>query len=351
MQKDLGLTLRAAGLLASMNYVGYFVGALSAIWVRLPAVVAVRIAVLAIALLTAAMGFTEQPLAWAVLRGLAGIASAWGLVFASAWILQALAERKLASLGGVVFAGVGSGIALTGLLCLLFLHWGWPADRIWIAMGVTAALLSIVVLRGGTGPATAARPTPGTSAWRALRSADNLRLVLSYGGFGFGYIIPATFLPAMARDVVQNPAVFGWAWPIFGTAAVLSVLAAGRLSKRIPFRKLWMASQFLMAIGVIVPVLWRGLGGIVLSALFVGGTFMVATMAGMQEGRRVGGAHATSLIAAMTASFAIGQIVGPLTVSAAAGSAGAMDTALAVAAVALALSAALLLGGSQKNQD
>jgi MFS family permease len=35
MQKDHGLTLRIAGLLASANYVGYFIGALTAIWIRI----------------------------------------------------------------------------------------------------------------------------------------------------------------------------------------------------------------------------------------------------------------------------------------------------------------------------
>ena len=34
MQRDLGLSLQAAGWLASANYAGYFVGALSAVWLR-----------------------------------------------------------------------------------------------------------------------------------------------------------------------------------------------------------------------------------------------------------------------------------------------------------------------------
>ena len=38
-------------------------------------------------------------------------------------------------------------------------------------------------------------------------------LALHYGVFGIGYIIPATFLPAMAKEVMPDPAVFGWAWP------------------------------------------------------------------------------------------------------------------------------------------
>jgi MFS family permease len=346
MQEQFGLSLRTAGLLASANYVGYFIGAFSAIWLRLSPALAARLSVLAVAVLTAAMAFTHSPLAWALLRGLAGIASAWGLVFASAWILPILAERKLARMGGILFAGVGSGIALTGLLCLVFLHWGWGVERIWVAMGLTAAVLSLLALRT-QGGAAAVPPAGGDSAWRALRLPDNVRLVVSYGGSGFGYIIPATFLPAMARDIVRDPAVFGWAWPIFGTAAVLSVLVAGRLSTRYPFRRIWMVAQFVMAAGVAIPVYLDGLGGIVVSALFVGGTFMVTTMAGMQEGRRVGGAHATSLIAAMTASFALGQVLGPLTVSVAAHAAGGFETALLTAAAVLAASASLLLAGGQ----
>jgi hypothetical protein len=49
--------------------------------------------------------------------------------------------------------------------------------------------------------------------------------------------------------------------------------------------------------------------------LLVGGTFMVTTMVAIREGREIGGPNATALIAAMTAAFAIGQIVGPLSAS------------------------------------
>jgi Uncharacterised MFS-type transporter YbfB len=50
-------------------------------------------------------------------------------------------------------------------------------------------------------------------------------------------------------------------------------------------------------------------------AVCVGGTFMVVTMAGIQEARRLAGAGAPRLIAGMTAAFAVGQLVGPFTVT------------------------------------
>src|SRR5258708_30464507 len=85
MQKDAGLSLAVAGWLASANYVGYFIGALSAIWIRARSSAIVRGSLLAIALLTAGMGVTNNPLAWLPLRALAGLARAWALVFCSGW--------------------------------------------------------------------------------------------------------------------------------------------------------------------------------------------------------------------------------------------------------------------------
>ena len=52
-----------------------------------------------------------------------------------------------------------------------------------------------------------------------------------------------------------------------------------------------------------------------LSAVCVGGTFMIITMAGIKEALRLGGAPASLAVGVMTAAFGAGQIVGPLMVS------------------------------------
>jgi MFS family permease len=167
------------------------------------------------------------------------------------------------------------------------------------------------------------------------------RLVLCYGAFGFGYIIPATFLPAMAKEIVPDPRVFGWAWPAFGAAAVVSTVYSARLSEA---RTAWIGGCLVMALGVAVPLVVPGLAGILASALLVGGTFMVITMAGMQEARRAAGPQARALMASMTAAFALGQILGPLTVILLPRG---FSPALILAASILALSALLLLKGDK----
>jgi hypothetical protein len=70
---------------------------------------------------------------------------------------------------------------------------------------------------------------------------------------------------------------------------------------------------------------------------------------GLQEARAVAGAHARSLIAAMTSAFALGQILGPVAVAVLAQATGAFSGALLLAAALLAVSGlALTPAGSRR---
>jgi len=51
---------------------------------------------------------------------------------------------------------------------------------------------------------------------------------------------------------------------------------------------------------------------LLISAVCVGGTFVVITMAGIKEVLRLGGAPASLAVGVMTAAFGAGQIAGPL---------------------------------------
>ncbi len=144
----------------------------------------------------------------------------------------------------------------------------------------------------------------------------------------------------MARDLAPDPLVFGLAWPLFGLAAMLSVAVAARSLAAVPRRRLWAAAQGVMALGTALPVAVHALWAVVVSALLVGGTFMIATMAGLQLAREARPDDPTPLLARMTAAFAAGQIAGPLVVRAlGAGGRDGLGTTGAVAACLLALSA------------
>jgi hypothetical protein len=66
---------------------------------------------------------------------------------------------------------------------------------------------------------------------------------------------------------VNDPNVFGWAWPIFGLAAALSTVFVSFGLKRANRLRVWAASHFLMAIGVLLPVVWRSIASISIAAI------------------------------------------------------------------------------------
>jgi predicted MFS family arabinose efflux permease len=306
------LDLAAGGWIAAANYAGYLLGALTASRVPLPAG---RLAVLALGLtagLTAAMAVPQPIASWMALRLFAGVCSAWAFVATSVWCLGALARLDRPSWGGAVYAGVGSGIALAGLYCLGGAAAGASAPALWTQLGLLAVILTLPVLAVLRKVPPASTQPPAYAAFGRTPRRGTAGLVVCYGALGFGYILPATFLPVLARSVVADPRLFGLAWPVFGLTAAASTLAAGALMRHASRLQIWAVSHLLMGIGVLLPSLWLDGFTIALSALLVGGTFMVITMAGVQEIRSRASGDPTALVARMTTAFAAGQIAGPV---------------------------------------
>ena len=241
---------------------------------------------------------------------------------------------------------------MAGLFCLAAAQPGVPASQLWLELGALAALFVVVP------DLVLGRRSEASAAPRAMPSPDRhepcVGLVISYGLLGFGYILPATFLPVLAREVVDDPQVFGLAWPVFGIAAALSTIATARRFGRANRLRVWATSHLLMAIGVVLPSLWLTPATIAIAALLVGSTFMVVTMIGMQEARARAPGNPTALLGLMTAAFAIGQLGGPVVSGLLdllpGGHHAALGHALQLAAFGLAASAAYLWRQSRHHR-
>ena len=342
--------------LAAANYLGYLVGALTAARLAGRPLRLVQACLLAIVLLTAGAGLARTEAVWVALRFTAGVASAWAMVGISSWSLSTLALRGQGVLGALVFGGVGGGIVLAGGLACLPNAGG--ARALWLQLAAVAAVLGAVVL-GLTWrtprPVAVAATTLATPAHGAALPTGSWPLVVCYGSFGFGYILPATFLPAMARALVDDPQRFGLAWPLFGLAAWVSTLVAVRgLQQWVPLRA-WAICQAAVGLGAALPLISQTGAAIAAAALLVGGTFVVATLIGLQQARALMPHHPVRLLGRMTAAFAGGQILGPLTVRALAGVTlgpwGALEISSAAAALLMAVTAAWLwrLGGASST--
>lgn len=364
MAQEGGLSLAQGSWMASANYAGYLLGALAAVaWPVRHARAQLAISLLAVALLTLAMPLTHNVAVWCALRLAAGYASASAFICVASSRVVPQGDPREPATAALTYAGVGAGIALTGLACLGLMAWQVGADGTWLILGALTLALSAMAWPGLNRPAAAAASTApaAPSAANAAIAANTSntatapntpppaptarlprvipRLALHYGVFGVGYIIPATFLPAMAKQVIPNPAIFGWAWPLFGLAAAVSCLLVPRLARRRDEKRVWQAAQALMAAGMLAVALWQHIAAVIVAALLVGGTFMVITQAGILTARRMAGAAAPRAAALMTAAFAAGQILGPLLASWAAHWGAGLAQVLGGGAALLALSA------------
>ena len=323
MMRDGLIDATVGAELAAANYLGYLAGALSAARLAGQALRLVWASLLAIALLTAAAGLASGELAWSLLRFGAGLASAWAMVGISSWSLSELARRGQGALGALVFGGVGGGIILAGMLA--WVSAGAGARTLWLQMAAAALLLTLGVVgltRGMARRIALASPSdPTTAAAPAGLPAGSWPLVICYGCAGLGYILPATFLPAMARSLIDDPQRFGLAWPLFGLAAWTSAMvsaARGRSRRGSPLRT-WALCQLAIGLGAAMPLLSQSGAAIALAALLVGSTFVLVTVIGLEQARALAPGNPAPLLGRMTASFALGQIAGPLLVRALSG--------------------------------
>lgn len=315
-------TVSAAGGVewAAANYVGYFLGAVTASRFARDPRRGLLLSLLGVALTTLAMAVVDggtSRLLGLGLRGAAGVFSAWALVCASGWCLPELARREAGRAGAWIYTGVGLGVALAGVMT--WIGGRQPAQWLWLELGAVAAFGALLVQAlssrsSGTPTRTAPITEREAAAAAPIRRSRQLALVVCYGTFGFGYIVPATFLPSMARALAPDPLVFGLTWPLFGLAAALSVAAVAHFASRGSRQRIWAPAQGVMALGTALPLFVQTLPAIAASAVFVGGTFMVATMAGLQLAREARPDDPTPLLAQMTAAFAAGQIAGPVLV-------------------------------------
>ncbi|WP_175714058.1 YbfB/YjiJ family MFS transporter [Burkholderia ambifaria] len=347
MLADGSIGLKAGSWLASANYAGYFVGAVSCAAVRIAPARMVRFGLAATVLLTAAMGVGHLLSAWLVVRFVAGVVSAWTFVFVSQWGLRRLTELHAPEWSGVIYAGPGVGIVLTGLIGgALAGHRAAPG---WLGFAALSAVLSVAIWRiFGTAPAVApsaapARPAPMAAAPHDARRhrADAAWLVVLYGMPGFGYIITATFLPVIARAAL--PAGSPWPdlfWPMFGAALIVGAIAAARLPGHWDNRLLLAAGCATQALGIAAGIVWPNAAGFSVGSALLGLPFTAITLFAMREARRLHGERAAGLMGYATASYGVGQILGPLVAAPLTARFGSFSPVLWVAAGALLVGAA-----------
>ncbi|MGY6708592.1 MAG: YbfB/YjiJ family MFS transporter [Rhizobiaceae bacterium] len=350
MMEELGQSTADAGLIASANYAGYLIGALLAgggwgegreravgLW-----------SLAASALLVALMASAEQLGPFLILRFLAGIASAFVMIFISSLVFARLMATGRDDLQALHFSGVGLGIAASAIMTGL-LHLDdapWQAGWIWAGILSVSGLCAVwLLLDRGLPRQGEIAPEPPL-----VLNKPFLKLVAGYGLFGFGYIVTATFLVAIVRQGTHGPLLEAWVWLATGLAILPSIWLWGLLVRRRGLRVAFAAGCIVEIVGVVASVLVPGMAGPLIGGVLLGGTFVAVTAFGLQAGRKIASASPRRALALMTASFGTGQILGPIAAGFVADRTGDFVLASLLAAAAL-LGAALLVLSSRHGAE
>ncbi|MDO4427459.1 MAG: YbfB/YjiJ family MFS transporter [Moraxella sp.] len=331
MVTDGVLSVAQGSWVASANYVGYLVGALFAVRIKADkSNIFALIALIGTSVCLGLMSVLTGGMAIGGVRFLAGVFSALGIVSASMWLL---AKQKHTTATPLMYAGVGLGIALSSQLVVWGVDAGIDSSGLWLWLSGLAVALSLLVLHG----LFLQKPTDNPQANNAFIITPKLTakaLIALYGLAGFGYIITATYLPLLAKMVLPDVNV-GHIWAVFGLSAVPSCFVWHSIHKHFGTRTALTANMMTQVVGVLLSVIMPNLLGYGLSALLVGGAFMGTVTLVMPVAQAISKESGKNLIALVTVSYSMGQIVAPLMAGGLYGVSQSFVPALIMATVAL----------------
>lgn len=338
MIEDGWLGIGDGSLVASANYAGYLAGALGMTRVTAASSAPLaRIGLLGCVVLLAAMAAPLPVAGLAVVRFLAGVASAMVLISSSVWLIQA---KGFSPGTPLMFAGVGAGIAISAEMVVGVVALDAGSVEAWLVLTAGAAVMAGLAWVRMKAPDHTEAPRPGPAP-----PGDRLGpvvLIVAYGLAGFGYIITATYLPIIAKGALGDIDPLHL-WTAFGLGALPSCFFWHALHRRFGTRRTLAINLATQVLGVALPALTRDPLALLASALMVGGSFVGTVTIVMLAARGVAAGLNFNILAAVTASYGVGQIIGPLVAAALFARNQSFDDPLLAAAAALGVGTVLCL--------
>lgn len=346
-----------ADYLGAANLAGYLAGALAARLLPLrptPALLTALMAVAAASLLACALPAFGWFLGWRLASGAAG---AMLMILAPPAVLAHVAPARRGLASGVIFTGVGLGIAASGVAVPILLRGG--VARTWIALGIAGLGLTLLAARGwpapdGTVPPAPARPDGDEDGAGGAAGAALRRLYVQYALNAVGLVPHMLYLADyVARGLRHGVAAGATAWTLFGAGALAGPVLAGALADRLgPARALRLA-YVVQAAAIAVPALTGRMPAVLCSAVIVGAAVPGVVPLVLARVRHL--AHTAAAQrrawAAATIAFALGQAASGYGLSALLVRTDSFTLLFAVGAGAIlaALAIDLLAGGARRR--
>ncbi|GJG94981.1 YbfB/YjiJ family MFS transporter [Cupriavidus pauculus] len=244
--------------LGAANFAGYLAGALLGrpIAARLSNRHALRWLMVAATAAFFACAFPVSVSWFFVWRFISGLSGGAIMVLVATAILPHIAPGRRAFVSGMIFLGLGLGIAASGTLVPELLKLGLRAT--WFGLGAVSLLLTALSWSGW--PATDTPPGMPAPTLAGHHAADGalaghrraLRVIyIQYAANALG-LVPAMVLLVdyVARGLGQGAAIGARYWVLYGIAAIAGPLLGGWLGGRVGFRNGYRIAMVMQGLAV-----------------------------------------------------------------------------------------------------
>jgi len=268
----------AAAYLGAANLAGYLAGALLGrrIAGQLSLVTTIRIMMLVATTSFFACAFPLSFLWFFTWRFVAGAAGGALMVLAAPSVLPHIGPSRRGLASGLIFMGVGVGVAASGTLVPLLLRLG--LQEAWFGLGALSLILAAIAWTGWPSEAAPVASAPAAREVHVPKRLTLRALYLEYALNAAGWVPHMIFLvDFVARGLGEGVEIGARFWVLFGIGATVGPVLAGHLADRIGFGAALRLSFTIEAVAVAIPAFGLGEAWLMASSVVVG-AFVTGTV-------------------------------------------------------------------------
>ncbi|NQY54093.1 MAG: YbfB/YjiJ family MFS transporter [Campylobacteraceae bacterium] len=308
------LTIKSAGILASINYLGYLIGSISAIFIKdiYSRIIFFRIGLVLSVLSTLTLALSTNEILWMVSRLFAGFGTSMILVVCSSIVMSKLNMKNKTKAMGYYFSGVGFSIVVTDII-IKGINYN---ENLWQN---TWLILSLFALFCSTYPWYILSIDKKTYSEIIKHKIDKniftpfvILLIFTYFCEGIGFVVQATFLPDIINSLEGLEGYGSLTWLLVGIAGIPSSIIWMRFAHNYGSVNMIILALLIQVVGILIPTLTNNIFLNLLSGILYGCTFIGLVALFMNLGGKFSGKNSVVLMGIITSAYGLGMILGPL---------------------------------------
>ena len=308
------LSIAFAGMLASVNYVGYLSGSIFSIFIKdIHTKVRFFRFGLALCIITSLLlALTQSQIIWLIARLLAGFGAAMALVVGSAIVMSKLQNTNKTKAMGIHFSGLGFSILVSDLIMRAVFNFSDYWQHAWLILAIAGTIFASYSAYILSFDKQSADQVVKHKFDKALFSPLVIVLALAYFTEGVGMVVQATFLPDIVNSLPGLAGYGGYAWLAVGLAGIPSCIIWMRLAHRYNSIDMMILAMALQVIGILIPIFSTNIVLNLISGILYGATFIGLVALFMNLAGQLAGKNPVFIMGMITAAYGVGQVVAPL---------------------------------------